>query len=110
MTTLATMIALHNELATHFDDVKPIGKFSGSKAAMQTKLDALQARFDAIQAARSNTFKPADLARDLGVNGKVLRAKIRRMRDNPDFPRPVSGNAYHNDDRDTIVNLLYPNG
>lgn len=94
--TLATLIARYNELAD-----KPIVKWSQSKAKLQERIDELEAAARAASKRDPNTFTPADVARDLGINAKVLRAKLRRLREAGKFTvKPVSGTHYHVSDRD----------
>jgi hypothetical protein len=109
MTTIANMIEIHNNIvnSNEFDDVKNIVKFSGSKAQLQERIDALNARVASLTTNDDDatTFRAADLARELNKNGKVLRAQIRRIRHLPDFPAHVN-NVYSINDKSRLIAML----
>lgn len=97
--TIASLLARHNALAD-----KPIAKWSKTKAALAERVAELEAAARAKGKRDPNTFTPADVARELGVNAKVLRAKVRRMTKAGTFPvKPMSGTRYHVDDRDEFL-------
>ena len=102
--TVSALLARYNELAD-----KPLAKWSASKAKLQERIDELEAARAAASKRDPNTFTPADVARELGVNAKVLRAKVRRLTAAGTFPvKPVTGTRYHRDDLPAFREAIRP--
>jgi hypothetical protein len=101
------MIARYNDLRDTLNDdtfatIDATSRVSTNKIA--TLIDDMERR---IASSKMNTFIPADIARELNVNAKSLRARVRRMiKNDPTFPRAIRGTIYSIDDKQRFIDAL----
>ena len=108
MTTINALLARHNELADALGD-KQLSAWKASKAKLAERIADLEARIKPARASATDAlFHLTDLCRELGLNAKVARAKMRRLyaKDATTLPKPVTKWAWQPDDADEVRNLF----
>jgi len=104
----------YNELAARLDR-KPLKVWKESKAKLQARINALRADLpadDANDNADADVVTLADLARELGRNPKVIRAKLRRIYNDDelgptDLPKPIGDRwVFARNERDAVLELI----
>lgn len=87
MTTIASLLARHNALAD-----KPLATWKASKAKLLERIAELEAAAKPKPAPkRDDLFHITDLCRELSLNAKVTRAKLRRLyAGETSLPAPVT--------------------
>lgn len=107
----------YNELAASVGR-KPLKVWKESKAKLQHRIDALKHTIedtddatndDATNDEDSDFVTIAELARELGRNPKVVRAKLRRVYDDADadVPKPIGDRwKFARDEREALIELI----
>lgn len=107
----------YNDLAARIDR-KPLKAWKESKAKLEARIEAMRTDLE-LEALDSkpedasgddpDVVTLADLARELGRNPKVIRAKLRRLYngDNAELPTPIGDRwTFARDAREAVLELI----
>lgn len=108
--SVAALLVTYNELASNVD-APTIAKWNGTKAKLIERIDALRASTRRSRKSTDTVIALADIARDAGVNPKVARAKLRRLKAAKKLTiKPATKNdkdwVFNKDDADAVAELI----